>query len=100
MSTKHKDCLICFENQICPPLSYGCCHFDICSICLARWNEVNRGIERCPVCREIQFEKSFKICCFRCHRPSIEQQHILFKILFSQIVFIFIILFLNELNKR
>jgi hypothetical protein len=95
-----QDCIICFEQKICPPLSYGCCHFDICLICLERWKEVNHGIERCPVCREIQFEKPFQLCCFRCRRPTHEQRHILFKVFFAQIIFIFVVLFLNELNKR
>ena len=95
-----QECIICFECCYCPPLSYGCCHFDICPICLAKWKEVNNGIERCPVCREIQFRKYIQICCYRCHRPTTEQGHIWFQILLSQIVFIFIVLFLNELNKR
>jgi hypothetical protein len=95
-----QDCIICFEQKICPPLSYGCCHFDICLICLERWKEVNHGIERCPICREIQFEKPFQVFCFRCRRPTHEQRHILFKVFFAQIIFIFVVLFVNEVNKR
>jgi uncharacterized paraquat-inducible protein A len=95
-----QDCIICFERRICPPLSYGCCHFEICPVCLAQWKEVNHGIERCPVCREIQFEKPLQLCCFKCRQPTYEQRRILFKVFFAQIIFTFIVLFLSELNKR
>jgi hypothetical protein len=96
MGNIHKDCLICFENRICPPLSYGCCHFDICPICLVRWNEVNHGIERCPVCREIQYEKPFKICCFRCKSLTERQKFLIYQILIGQMVLCFIYIFFER----
>jgi hypothetical protein len=98
--TIEQECLICFENRICPPLSYGCCHFDICPICLAQWIEVNHGIVRCPVCREIQFDKPLKICCFRCTRPNYEQRRIWYQILLSQIIFIFFIMLILDKLKN
>ena len=90
-----QDCLICFERKVCPPLSYGCCHFDICVICLERWTAVNHGIARCPVCREIQFEKPIKCLCFRCGRLSTQQKLIITQFLIGQILFIFIVLLLK-----
>ena len=88
---KKQNCIICFEKRTCPPLSYGCCHFDICFICLEKWNDVNHGIERCPVCREIQYEKPVKFLCFSCKRLSAQHKLILIQILVGQLIFVFIV---------
>ena len=96
MLLKKQNCFVCFEKKTCPPLSYGCCHFNICFVCLEKWNDVNHGIKRCPVCREFQYTKPLQICCFRCRRPTYEQRQILFKVFFAQIIIIFVVLFLNN----
>lgn len=89
---KKQDCLICFEKKTCPSLSYGCCHFDICYICLEKWNAVNHGIERCPVCREIQYEKTVKFLCFNCKKPSAQHKLYMIQLFIGQLIFICIIL--------
>jgi len=87
-----QDCLVCFEQRFCPPLSYGCCHFDICVVCLEKWTEVNHGIARCPVCREIQFEKPITFFCLRCQRPSTRQQMLMVQLFIGQIIFLILLL--------
>jgi len=93
-----QNCFVCFECRICPPLSYGCCHFDICVVCLTKWNDINRGILRCPVCREIQFEKPLQFFCLKCRQPTLHQKVIWIQILLGQLLFILILLEFNKIK--
>ena len=95
-----QNCFVCFECRICPPLSYGCCHFDICVICLTKWNDTNNGILRCPVCRQIQFEKPLQFLCFKCRQPTTRQKIIWIQILLAQLIFVLILLGLNEIKNN